>query len=307
MIIKMFKILIILITIFILVNLYLHFSIKKRDIENRYPPNILPEINLDIELPNVEWVKNIPKKIYRTHEDPQRLEPYREVLEKTEKLLPQYETEIFYKEDREKFIKDKYGDRIYNAYMAIDPNYGPAKADFFRYLVVYYYGGIYLDIKSGPVKNLDKILEKTEGRMALSNWTNFPVGILPVYHYNELYWSSFIDSYYGEYQNWFVISGAGNPMLGKIIKQVVSNIEAGLKNINFYKAGHYSVIAMTGPLMITMVIDKYQKEEKDSIIIFKNFLDNHLKYKVIDHKKIEKSKHYSKNKNKNVLKIDKND
>lgn len=56
---------------------------------------------------------------------------------------------------------------------------------------------------------------------------------------------------------------------------------------------------MTGPIMFTKVIDKYQN--KNNSQYFKNNLDGYLKYKIIDHKIIEKNNHYSENKNKKIL------
>ena len=44
-------------------------------------------------------------------------------------------------------------------YERINPNYGAAKADIFRVLVLHKYGGVYFDIKS-KVDNLDELFEK---------------------------------------------------------------------------------------------------------------------------------------------------
>ena len=288
------KILLIILSI-LLLNYILHLRGKEKT-RKLFPKNIILDIDLDIELPNIEWKKDIPKNIYRTHKSKKDVLNYQEVLNKTEELLSDYKTHFYYEEDIEEFIKDKFSERIYKAYKYINPEYGPAKADFFRYLIIFYYGGIYLDIKSGPTKNIDKIIKKLEGKMAISNWINLPIGYLPINHIDDLYFSSFVENNYGEYQNWYIISGKGNPILAKIIKQMVSNIEKGKDE---YTNGHKSVIAMTGPLMMTKIIEKYHNKEE--VVFFKANLDDHLKYKIIDHKIIEKNNHYSNKKNKNVL------
>lgn len=56
---------------------------------------------------------------------------------------------VFYDDnDCENLIKNNFNSEIYNAYTKINPTYGAMRADFFRYCVLYLYGGIYIDIKS---------------------------------------------------------------------------------------------------------------------------------------------------------------
>lgn len=263
---------------------------------SEYKHMITKDIPLDesVELPDIEWEKYIPKKIYRTYSTSEKISPYKPVFEKTKQILPDYETEIYYDDDIEKYIKTYYSDRILKAYKSINPEYGPARADFFRYLVIYREGGIYLDIKSGPVKNLDPILEGLSGKMAISHWTKKPIGLYPI----NSACSMFVESIFGEYQNWYVVSGKGNPVLRKVIKQVVTNIEYGLKNKNTYIHGKASVLCMTGPLMLTRVIEKYY--DKKYLSEFRSHLDRYLGYDIVVHTDIEKN-HYTKNKNSNIL------
>ena len=61
---------------------------------------------------------------------------------------PEYKYVLFDENDRIDFIKKNYNKDILDTYLLINPNYGPARADLFRYLLMYKYGGIYLDIKS---------------------------------------------------------------------------------------------------------------------------------------------------------------
>ena len=46
------------------------------------------------------------------------------------------------------YIRREYGESILSCYLRIDPVYGAARADLFRYLLLYRTGGVYLDIKS---------------------------------------------------------------------------------------------------------------------------------------------------------------
>ena len=60
----------------------------------------------------------------------------------------------------------------------------PARADFFRYLLVYQLGGVYLDIKSSLDKPLKDVL-RAEDQFILTHWDNRPgeqyegIGIYP--------------------------------------------------------------------------------------------------------------------------------
>ena len=68
------------------------------------------------------------------------------------------------------FIRKNYDMRIQKAYGRINPRYGAARADFFRYLLIYRVGGVYLDLKSGLSKRLDDIVSNHE--YLLSHWDN---------------------------------------------------------------------------------------------------------------------------------------
>lgn len=290
----------IIIIIIIIIN-YVFHCLSLNDFKKKTFPKQTDYFTIDesIELPDVEYEEEIPKIIYKCHRNEESLQNYKKVFQKTEELNPDYKLVYYTDEDIEKFIKDNYSERVYNAYKCINPDYGPAKSDFFRYLLIYMKGGIYLDVKSGPTENLDPLLKKLKGKLALSHWTELPIGYIPIHHIDHLYFSQCFKNSYGEFQNWHIISGKGNPLLGKVIKQVVTNIEIGMKNKDMYNNGHYSVIYMTGPIMYTNIIEKYSTVD-NSLILSKN-CNGMLQYKVLDHKKIEKTKHYSENKNRHIL------
>jgi mannosyltransferase OCH1-like enzyme len=72
-----------------------------------------------------------------------------EILEIRNLLIsknPKYSYHFFSDEDILDFIKTYYDNEVFSAYCKI--NIGAAKADFWRYLVLNYYGGVYLDIDS---------------------------------------------------------------------------------------------------------------------------------------------------------------
>ncbi len=293
---------IIFIVIFCLMEYHYNKQFKKI-LEEDFPKDILLELDNSVQLPNINKNNKIPKKIYRTFYDLDEAEKnYKKAFEITKSKNPELEQIVYDDVMVENFIKNNYSERIYNAYKSINPKYGPARADFFRYLIIYYYGGIYLDVKSALVKNIDQELKEnklltSKGRHPEFNF--FPFGMTSQF-FNKYNWSTFSGTKYGEFNNWHIIAPAGNEILGKTIQHIVTNIEYAKKHKNFYKQGEYSVLALTGPIIYSRVILKYAN--KDNIKFYENNLNGKVKYSAIsNHKNITKRKHYSKITDKKIL------
>lgn len=62
---------------------------------------------------------------------------------------PGWEHRLYNSAKAERFIADHYGVGTLAAYLRIGPEYGAARADLLRYLVIYKHGGVYLDLQSG--------------------------------------------------------------------------------------------------------------------------------------------------------------
>jgi mannosyltransferase OCH1-like enzyme len=115
------------------------------------------------------------------------------------------------------FIRKNYDPRIQKAYHRINPLYGAARADFFRYLLIYRTGGVYLDLKSGLTKRLDDIVSGHE--YLLSHWDNGREGTHPG-------WGAHFKNFpQGEFQQWYVASVPGHVFLRAVIEWVLNNIE----------------------------------------------------------------------------------
>ena len=298
------KILIILavLVIFFFILDYIIHRINLKKIKEKFPNNIIPDLDESIKLPIINN-KVLNKTIYRTYYDKKLIPLFQKAIDTTQKNMTNYKQEIYDDDEIEAFIKEKFDIRIYNAYKSLNPVYGPARADFFRILIIYYYGGIYLDIKSAIIKNIEKLIENNQDKLLVSkgrnSFLNYPnnFGIIPSLN-NTYDWSDFSGIKYGEYNNWHIIAPAGHPILGKVIKQIVSNIEYGKKNKDIYNYGEYSVLVLTGPIMYTKIIEKYKNKD---IVIFEPRLNDNVTYHLEDHRKKGTKKHYSKNKEKNIL------
>lgn len=188
----------------------------------------------------------IPRSIYQTVSRAQDVHPALvESMNEIKYNNPSWQYKIFEDSDCEKFIREKFGNDVLSIYHNINPRYGAARADLFRYLLIYEMGGVYMDAKSTAGKPFLEIIKESDEYL-LSHWNNgvdenFPRwGLHP-----EL-------GPRGEFQNWFIIARPKHPFLRAVISRV-------LLNIRKYKyesgnVGKIAVLRTTGPIPYTLEI-----------------------------------------------------
>ncbi len=150
--------------------------------------------------------------------------------------------------DREDFIRKAYGARILASYCKIDPIYGAARADFFRYLLIHHLGGVYLDIKSGLTKPLNQVIHDSDS-CVLSRWNHSQDS-------PHRGWGNHPDiasEYRPAFQQWFLVSEPGHPFLAAVIEKVLANIE-GFNAFKHYRNSWNAVIVTTGEVAYTNAI-----------------------------------------------------
>lgn len=136
------------------------------------------------------------------------------------KRNPDYAYE-FYDDSRiEQFLLAEYGPEVYTLYKKL--NIGAAKADFFRYAILYKKGGIYVDIDSGINGSLNSFIKPDD--VAIITREGDPIF----------------------YAQWALIYSAGHPFLEKTMEMVMENIRT-----NKYP---HDVHQMTGPSVYTAAI-----------------------------------------------------
>lgn len=172
-------------------------------------------------------------------------------------LNPEYEYRFYDDDDVDKYIRTHYPD-MYPLYMLINPEYGPAKADMFRYLVLLRDGGVYLDIKSKLTVPLDSYITddtqyiapfwEMESSTPLSRKMSFPL------HLRD-----------GEYANWIIISKPGHPILQSLVSEIKTNISTEHRHVMSGEKkkkmkGKDGVLWLTGPYTYTTVIFNYMND-----------------------------------------------
>ncbi|MBE8713673.1 glycosyl transferase [Sphingobacterium sp. KB22] len=170
----------------------------------------------------------IPKTIYQTFKTskiPWITKLYIWIFMKKNKSYS-YE---FYDDQRiEKFMEENFDQEVYQAYSKLQ--IGAAKADFFRYAVLYIHGGIYLDLDSDILTSLDKFIREDD------------VAVITREKRHQEFFAQ-----------WALIYEKGHPFLARTIEYIVDNINQ--------KRHLHDVHALTGPTIYTKAINDCLAED----------------------------------------------
>jgi hypothetical protein len=98
----------------------------------------------------------IPKTIYQTWKTKELHTNIVALRENIQILNPDYSIVLYDDDDMDAFISSNFGEYTYQCYSKL--NVGAAKADFWRYCILYKYGGVYLDIDSDILQPLDELI-----------------------------------------------------------------------------------------------------------------------------------------------------
>jgi len=198
-------------------------------------------------------------------------------IETIMKRIPHGELKIWDDELFEEFIKYKNG-LSYMCYKRLNKKIGPMVADYIRYNVLYYYGGVYIDVKSGLKYDWDKFMDITvPDKLHVFEWD--------------------CSNFY-EYINWFIICDKENPVMTKVIDRVNDNIIRYYTDteIDFrkYKSVKQKVLHFTGPRMFTEVCSFHLISHNHNVVLHPNEdRKKNLQYIVVkDYKKKYKQQHY---------------
>ena len=195
--------------------------------------------------------------------------------------MPDWEQIVYGDKEADDFLVQEFGidHQVTKTYNLINPKYGAARADLLRYLIIYKYGGVYLDMKScitkGPLPPLPD-----DKDMWVANWFHAKFSFLVQAFAQDSVHQNSIGSK-GEYQNWFLYARAGAPILKDIIEMVVHNIYE-LHNyiyssyLLFNDLGSKPIVLfITGPIVLTMTI---KKSAHKNTVYHSDYINKYMKY-----------------------------
>jgi len=174
-------------------------------------------------------------------------------------LNPGWDYHLFNESMAEDFILANYGETVYSYYERINPLYGASRADFLRYLLLYCYGGAYIDLKCGLSHSLDESI--ISDRYPIFFWDNIPNGN----HHQAI--PDWIQE--GEILQGFIVAPKGHPFLREVIIEVMKRID----NYNPFVdgVGYGGVMKITGPGIYTETIYNCYKKYPDECYVAKPF------------------------------------
>lgn len=181
-------------------------------------------------------------------------EKYKPLVDKVKYLNPKCNYLFFTDSDIDIFIRSKFPQ--YYVYFKTLP-YVIQKIDFFRYLAIYYYGGVYLDLDIDLHKPLDNLKGNTKCVFPLEFKKNGDTLLQK-------------QGYLGLIGNYAFYAPKKHPFMKKIIDNIVNK----RIKIPFEKSGNKYmkyVFYTTGPVMVTQSYIDYKSKDHIDIIIKKPF------------------------------------
>ena len=136
------------------------------------------------------------------------------------------------------YVKQAWGPEMWSVFDAINSEYIVAKADLWRYLIIYDRGGVYLDDKSGARGSLDRII-RDHDELILSTW-----------NMNCHLWTETHGHKDGEFLQWCIISRPRHPLIRAVVCEVLQRMITATED----QKGKNGVITITGPLAFTEAI-----------------------------------------------------
>ena len=237
----------------------------------------------------------IPKIIHQTYKTKNLPDLFRKNLEINKRNTPGYTFKLYDDNDIVNFIRKEYGKKMLKLYKSINPEYGAAKSDFWRYLVIYRYGGIYLDIKSAIHTPIDKLV-KPKDRLIFSTWKSWSELRKLKLGKDISVYDNKNNKHLGEATQWCLISEPRHPIIRDVILLMINKFQSSSLNIK----GSIEVLKLTGPFIYSQVLTKHLNQSTYRFINYNQF-KNTIEYSaMIDrfnkhHEKVFKN-HYTKQK-----------
>ena len=188
----------------------------------------------------------IPKQLFQTFKTSQLPWLTKMHVHAIRRKNPEYDYHFYDDQQIEDFFRIEFPKEYVDSYRRL--TIGAAKADFFRYAILYKKGGVYLDIDSGLNKPLRKIIRDDDVALVCDE-------IPPTY-----------------YVQWGLAYEAGHPFLQRTLEKIMKNIAENPFPHNVHKT--------TGPSVYTDAVKECLAENSNIPHRFTGpHYDNGMKFK----------------------------
>lgn len=167
-------------------------------------------------------------------------------IELMKRLNPTWEHKLWDECMVREYIRTHYGVTILSYYDRISPHYPNARVDFFKFLLIYNEGGLYLDHKSCVTQPIEQHLQDGHN-FVISYWDTLSDTPTPEKRPTA-------DTPCGLLMLWFVLGKRHHPVGRELIIQVLKNIDK--YNPIEMGVGGLGSFNLAGPTMYTEVISQ---------------------------------------------------
>ena len=178
----------------------------------------------------------IPKNIFQSWYTKELDSVTQERINKMKTINPHWKHYIYDDQEIDKFVNEHFKGMIADSYNKL--NIIVAKVDFWRYLILYKYGGVYLDMDSSIDKPLDNLINDNDD------------AIITCENNRDLY------------VQWGLIFNKNHVILKKTVDYIIHNIRNNAFPNNIHK--------MTGPTVYSQAINEVYKSMYNKPLIHKN-------------------------------------
>jgi mannosyltransferase OCH1-like enzyme len=197
----------------------------------------------------------------------------RKIMQELQARNPTWGYRLYEDEDIDEYVRLHWaGTKEERAFFSLSRDYGAARADLWRYLIIYQHGGFYADAKTMCTQPLGDLV----GRHQRGD-------VFAILHYwmNCQDSRAFIGNTKGEIGQFYLLYSAGHPLLRAVLDRVVANIE----RYKFEKdgGGKTAVLKLTGPHAYTKAIEQYLSENSDVHHSFLSSSDEGIYYSAFDY------------------------
>jgi hypothetical protein len=192
------------------------------DLHLRVQLKIVPKI-MDISAANSTGIL-IPKLIFQTWKTRDVVPREQKIIGSWAELNPEFTHKVYDDDDCIEFMEKYFVGEVFETYQRLSVN--TAKADLWRYCVLYIYGGVYVDIDC---------LAKLPLRNIIKPNVNL---IIPEEYGTQLYQG-------------FIVTEPRNLFIKLCIDTVVANVKSGMDQQNVW--------ALSGPIMAYGCLNKYHR------------------------------------------------
>jgi mannosyltransferase OCH1-like enzyme len=199
----------------------------------------------------------IPKIIIQTWKDNNIPDGYKNDIQSIKDLNPSYKYLFFTDEDIIYFLKNNYNE-YYKIYLKLPVII--QKIDFFRYVAIYHYGGIYLDLDVTCLEPFDEILKYKAVFPVDQNFTEEKCEKSRYKHYCDIDQQFMVGQY-------AFAARPRDPFIKFLIDEIVDKIDDYIKLYPTFGKSLQYIYSTTGPDFVTDMYLIYP-DKKDIEILF---------------------------------------